>query len=85
MSTQIFMMLIIGVSIIRFFKGIFNKKQTQFKEEVAGFLLHVTIAPKIKIAITVVFIVVIINYYELNITSPNQEAKHSPGKVIIKY
>jgi len=43
MSTQIFMMLIIGVSIIRFFKGIFNKKQTQFKEEVAGFLLHVTI------------------------------------------
>ena len=27
----------------------------------------------------------IINYYILNITSPNQEAKHSPGKVTRKY
>ncbi len=51
MNAQIFMMLIVGVSIIRFFKGIFNKEQTQFKEEVAGFLLHVTI-------VSIVYIIV---------------------------
>ena len=51
MNAQIFMMLSVGVSIIRFFKGIFNKEQTQFKEEVAGFLLHVTI-------VSIVYIIV---------------------------
>jgi hypothetical protein len=48
-------------------------------------ITRATTAPRIKIAITVVFIVVIINYYILNITSTHQEAKHSTGKVTGRY
>ena len=38
---------------------------------------------KMKICVLITFIINF--YYTLNITSPNQEAKHSPGKVTEKY
>ena len=41
MNAQIFMMLIVGVSIIRFFKGFKNrKKEFNVNEEVNGFFIH---------------------------------------------
>ena len=44
MNAQIFMMLIVGVSIIRFFKGFKNrKKEFNFNDEMNEFFVHLVV------------------------------------------
>lgn len=57
MNAQIFMMLIVGVSIIRFFKGYATrKKEFDFNDEVNGFTTH----------LIVVFVIYMIVYLVLS-------------------